>query len=91
VVYKAERGQADLQFRGVPQLVLSDAVNDLLLDGMDVVKASGSSSIRISVPIVDFRAEPCSQVGGIEEGILACERLRAFFAQHRQILAGCSA
>ena len=89
VVYKAERGQADLQFKGISPSTLSKAVDGLLQDGMNVVKAGQSSSIRISVPLVDFRADSSTQLDRIEHGLLACERLRAFFTQHRtSILAG---
>jgi hypothetical protein len=55
---------------------------------MDVVPAAKSASIRINVPAIGFAASPSGQDAQIAEGLHACERLRAFYLQHRDALLG---
>lgn len=84
VVYKAERGQADLQFAGTSAADLFARVGALLDPGMEVATASKSASIRITVPVVDFNGAAETQVAAIENGLAACEALRAFYAERYQ-------
>jgi hypothetical protein len=81
LVYKAERGQADLQFSRTSPFDLSKAVGHLLDSSMNVVSAGKSASIRIAVPTVSFGASAQDQTVRIVEGLIACEKLRAFFVQ----------
>lgn len=86
VVYNAERGQADLQFAGMPVAVLEKAVERLLDDDMRVVKAAKSASVTISVPAINFSTTPEDQRPAIAVGLQACEQLRRFFIKHRRAL-----
>lgn len=81
LVLKAERGQADLQFSGAPAGRLEAAV-PLLDADMQVVAASKSASIRISVPAVDFTTGGVAGREALAEGLRACERLRTYFVEH---------
>jgi hypothetical protein len=86
VVYKAERGQADLQLGGTSAAQLSRRSQGILQPSMKVVPAAKSASIRIIVPIVDFSRAPEDQHQAIVEGLAACEVLRSFFVAHREKL-----
>jgi hypothetical protein len=86
VVYKAERGQADLQFGGTSVVQLSQRSEGILQPSMKVVPAAKSASIRIAVPIIDFSQTPEDQHQAIVEGLTACETLRSFFVAHRNKL-----
>jgi hypothetical protein len=86
VAYKAERGQADLQFGGTSATQLLRRSHGILQPSMKVVPAAKSASIRIIVPIVDFSRTPEDQNQAIVEGLAACELLRSFFVEHREKL-----
>jgi hypothetical protein len=88
VVYKAERGQVDLQFANTPAAVLERRAKDVIEPDMVVVPAAKAASIRINVPDISFAASPSGQEARIAEGLRACERLRAFYLQHRNTLLG---
>lgn len=81
VVLKAERGQADLQFAGIPAGHLEAAVPSLDAD-MQVAAAGKSASIRIPVPAVDFATGGAAGREALAEGLRACERLRMYFVAH---------
>lgn len=89
VVYKAERGQADLQFGATSVAQLSQRSEGILQPSMKVEPAAKSSSIRIIVPIVDFARAPEDQHQAIIEGLTSCEVLRSFFVMHREKLLSC--
>jgi hypothetical protein len=82
VVYKAERGQADLQFAGMSVNALLSISRRLLDDTMKVMTAAKSASIRIQVPVIDFGRSASEQDAAVIEGFAACERLRALFVEH---------
>lgn len=86
LVYKAERGHADLQFRGADVTELSGRVASLLHPTMEVHKAGKSSSIRMSVPSIDFSSDVGGQREEAQFGFAACEQLRKFFLVHRDAL-----
>lgn len=86
VVYKAERGQVDLQFGGTSVTQLSQRSRGILQPSMKLVPAAKSASIRIIVPIVDFSRPPEDQRQEIIEGLAACEVLRSFFVEYREKL-----
>lgn len=86
LVYKAERGQVDLQFGGTSVAQLSRRSEGILQPSMKVEPAAKSASIRIVVPIVDFVRAPEDQHQAIIEGFATCEVLRSFFAMHRREL-----
>ncbi len=83
VVYKAERGQADLQFRGTRVAALAAAAKGLVDPSMRIVSANKSASVRIAVPVIDFTGSAVDQEGAIVQGLSVCERLREFFVEHR--------
>lgn len=87
VVYKAERGQADLQFGGVSLARLASLTEGLLTEGMTIVPAGKSSSVRIAVKPIDFFGMVEPQLEAIEIGLRACERLRQLLVTHRSHLA----
>lgn len=88
VVFKAERGQADLQFFSTSPEDLRVRCGDLLDAGMEVVKAAKSASIRMTVPMIDFGGSADAQEASILTGLGACERLRTFFVTHSARLLG---
>jgi hypothetical protein len=83
VVYKAERGEADLQFGSTSVAQLSQRSQGILQPSMKVVPAAKSASIRINLPAIDFSRPPEDQRQAIVEGLAACELLRSFFVMHR--------
>lgn len=87
LVLKAERGQADLQFSGVPagRLEVAAPLRDA---DMQVVPANKSASIRILVPAVDFTTGGVAGREALAEGLRACERLRAYFVEHGSGILG---
>jgi hypothetical protein len=88
VAYKAERGHADLQFAGTSSISLSRRVEGLLDHTIRVFPAEKSASIRITVRPINFHGSAEEQEALIIEGFNACERLRAFFVEHREPLLG---
>lgn len=86
MVYKADRGQTDLQFGGSSVAQLSQRSQGILQPSMKVVPAGRSASLRIIVPIVDFSRAPDDQHQAIMEGFAACELLRSLFVEHREKL-----
>jgi hypothetical protein len=82
VIYKAERGQADLQFGGTSAAQLAQRSQGILQPSMKVVPAAKSASIRIAVPSIDFSRPPEDQHQAIVAGLAACELLRSFFVLH---------
>lgn len=85
VAYKADLGQADLQFGSTMSPALAEATTGLLDPGMKVVKAGKSASIRMEVPRVNFSATD-DQGAAIATGLEVCEHLRSFFVTHRDRL-----
>jgi len=83
IAFKAERGHVDLQFADTRSASLAHRVEGLLHHTMKVVPAEKSASIRIAVPTINFHGSAVEQEPSIVEGFKACERLRAFFAEHR--------
>lgn len=83
IVYKAGRGQVDLQFSGTAAGALARRAEGILDSTMKVVQANKSASIRIFVPEIDFRGSANTQEAAITEGFKACERLRMLFVEHR--------
>jgi hypothetical protein len=88
IAYKAERGHADLQFAGTGTISLARRVEGLLDRTMGVVRAEKSASIRIAVRPINFHGSAKEQETSIIEGFNTCERLRAFFVEHREPLLG---
>lgn len=86
VAYKAERGQADLQFAATLEAELRRRCEGLLDPTMQVVSAAKSASIRVTVPAIDFASAPIPQEAQLIEGFAACERLRALFVENRRVL-----
>jgi hypothetical protein len=86
VVYKAERGQVDLQFSGTSPTELARRSLGLLDTSMKVVPAAKSASVRLSVPVIDFHSSASAQEAKIVDGFMACERLRLLFVEHRGTL-----
>ncbi len=86
IVYKAERGQADLQFAAADVNDLQRRAANFLASDMGVFQASKSASVRLMVPVIDFSIAADDQLQGLAAGLLACERLRAFFVEHRESL-----
>ena len=82
LVLKAERGQADLQFRNMNVNDLHQLTGHFLEDDMKVVKAAKSASIRISVPVIDFDRSASEQVEQINSGLQGIERLRLFYLRN---------
>lgn len=81
IVYKAERGQADLQFSGTSAAELEARVRTFLEPDMQVVPAAKSASVRIAVPQIDFNGSAEEQHAAICAGLEACERLRVLFME----------
>ncbi len=86
VVWKAERGQVDLQFSGMSAEELFSRTASILLDGMQVVKAGKSASIRILCEKVDFGRSPDQQPQAIANGLELADQIRCFAATHNQLL-----
>lgn len=82
VAYKAERGQVDLQFGKTTVAQLTAATEGLLDTAMTVQKASGSASIRLRVPAIDFHSSE-DQTDRMRLGLEASERMRAFFLENK--------
>lgn len=85
IVFKAGHGFADLQFRSTLAAALSAAVANNLEPGMKVVQAKKSAAIRIAIAKLDFQSGD-NDPQGVQEGLLACERLRRFFIAHEERL-----
>jgi hypothetical protein len=81
VVYKAERGQADLQFAGTSASDLAARVQTWLHPDMRVVPANKSASIRVTVPELDFNGSAETQQAAISAALEACERLRGLYVE----------
>jgi hypothetical protein len=81
VVYKAERGQADLQFSGTSAAQLAALVQTLLEPDMRVVSAGKSASVRVAVPEINFNGSAEEQHAAICTGLEACERLRTLYVE----------
>lgn len=88
IVYKAERGHADLQFSSTSAAGLALVTETILQPGMAVVPANKSASIRLSVPPLDFQRGAEDQIVIINRGLAACEILRDFYCTHRAQLRG---
>lgn len=86
VVYKAERGQVDLQFKDTSVAELAKLAGTLISDKWKIVKASKSASIRIGVPKIDFTNGMPNEADAIE-GLSACEKLRGFFCDNEDVFA----
>jgi hypothetical protein len=82
IVYKASRGQVDLQFGNMSPGHLSAVTSGLLDPDMTVVKAAKSASVRLSVPMIDFGSRDECQEDHIRAGLAQAERLRRFFIDH---------
>ena len=83
VFFKAERGRVDLQFSATTHAELASIAEGFIAPDMAVVNAAKSASIRLRVEPVDFTADPDSQQDALIQGLLASERLRVFFIDHR--------
>ncbi|MGI4879263.1 MAG: PD-(D/E)XK nuclease family protein [Janthinobacterium lividum] len=81
VVYKAEHGQADLQFAGMGAAELAARSVTLLEPDMRVVPASKSASVRVAVPEIDFNGLVERQEAAIRLGLETCERLRVLYVE----------
>ena len=81
LIYKANRGQADLQFRRTNVAQLAARVGTWLDPDMRVVRAMSSASVRLAVPKIDFSGAPEPQQAKILEGLEACERLRVLYVE----------
>lgn len=81
IVYKASRGQVDLQFGNMSPGDLSAVVSGLLDPEMTVVKAAKSASVRLNVPTIDFGSRDGCQEDHIRTGLAQAERLRRFFLE----------
>lgn len=79
IVYKASRGQVDLQFKSMTASQLEGLVGALIEPDMSVVKASKSASVRVLVPDIDFSSAAEPQIESICIGLHQAERLRRFF------------
>jgi hypothetical protein len=86
IVYKADRGEADLQFAATDAIELQRRAADILAHDMVIRPAKKSASIRLVVPAVDFSIVVDDQAQRLEAGLVACERLRAFFVGYRDVL-----
>lgn len=86
VVYKAERGQVDLQFADTTATSLMQRTTGILNESMKVESAGKSASIRIAVPKIDFSGSASEQDSNIVHGISVCELMRLFFIEHRKRL-----
>lgn len=82
IVYKASRGQVDLQFNSMPPSKLESLLVGLMEPDMSVVKASKSASVRIPVPVLEFSASAEPQKEAIHNGLRQAERLRRFFLEN---------
>lgn len=82
IVYKASRGQVDLQFKSMPPSKLESLLVNLIEPDMSVVKASKSASVRISVPALEFSTSAEPQKEAIHSGLRQVERLRRFFLEN---------
>lgn len=83
VVYKARHGNADLQFYNRAAGELEGRLTKILDADMKVVQAAKSACVRIEVDPVDFNADPEGEMEKMLAGLIACERLRAFFVDQR--------
>ena len=81
IVYKASRGQVDLQFKSMTASQLESLVGALIEPDMSIVKASKSASVRVTVPDIDFFSAAEPQIEAICLGLHQSERLRRFFAE----------
>ena len=80
LVWKAERGQVDLQFSETGTAELEGGAGKLGEPDMTVEPAGKSASIRLLVPAIDFARPPQEQLADIDAGLLTCERLRQFYS-----------
>jgi hypothetical protein len=76
LIYRANRGQADLQFRRTNVAQLAARVGARLDPDMRVVRATSSASMRLAVPKIDFSGAP-EQQAAIRAGLEAYERLHS--------------
>ncbi|MBP7831347.1 MAG: hypothetical protein KA248_15675 [Kiritimatiellae bacterium] len=88
LVHKLRHGKVDLQFTGgaarVPEL--QRVIEPLLKPGMALARAGKSVAVRIAVPAVDAARGMDAQQPAVEAGLAAARRLRAWLAQHRQVI-----
>lgn len=83
IMYKAVHGNVDIEFASMSAGTLENAVGAILEEGMTVAQANKSASIRIRVPALDFGQLTDDYQETIRQGIMAAERLRLFFTEHR--------
>lgn len=83
IAFKADRGQVDLQFSNMEPATLQRLLADLVEPEMQIVRASKSASVRLSVPDIDFGVSGDGQADAIRTGLLQAERLRRFFVENR--------
>ncbi len=83
VAFKAERGQVDLQFSRMEPSALQRLLAGLVEPDMQIVRASKSASVRLSVPEIDFGVSGDEQTDAIRTGLAQAERLRRFFVDNR--------
>jgi len=88
LVHKLRHGKVDLQFTGgaarVPEL--QRVIEPLLKPGMALARAGKSVAVRIAVPAVDAARGMDAQQPAVAAGLAAARRLRAWLAQHRQVI-----
>ncbi len=82
IVYKASRGQVDLQFGNMSPGDLAAVTSGFLDPDMTVVKAAKSASVRLNVPTIDFGSREECDKDQIRTGLAQAERLRRFFLEH---------
>ena len=82
IVYKAARGQVDLQFSSTTVLELERVVGTLIKADMSVVQAGKSAGVRVNVPDVKFSSAAEPQIESIRIGLYQAERLRRFFVEN---------
>ena len=75
IVFKANKGFVDLEFRNTTTAELYTQVGDLLSNGMQIEKASKSASVRIKVTPIDFEEPFETKLSEANEALHAIERL----------------
>jgi hypothetical protein len=87
IMYKTNRGYVDLHVKGMAE---SDSVfenfqshfNHVLESNMKIVKTGKSASVRLGVPIVNFRQEFTEQADAVKQAIDAAKTLHQWEVEH---------
>ena len=75
IVFKANKGFVDLEFRNTTTAELYARIGDLMSSGMQIEKAGKSASVRIKVSPIDFEESFETKLSEADEALHAIEKM----------------